>query len=76
MPLVVLLPAGSETSCSLNTVSAGLEDSMKIGRFGVEGCQSQGRQRLEGGVRTGCPQPFSPPLLDLLFTGIRTRVMS
>lgn len=76
MPLVVLLPAGSETSCSSNTVSAGLEESIKIGHLGVEGCQSQGRQGLEGGVRAGCPQPFSPLLLALLFTGIRTRVTS
>lgn len=74
MLVVVLLPAGSKTSCSLNMVSAGLEESVKIGRFGVEVCQSAGWR--EGRVRTGCPQPFSPPLLALLFAGIRTRVMS
>lgn len=31
MLLVVLLPAGSETSYSSNTVSAGLEESIQMG---------------------------------------------
>lgn len=36
MPLVALLPAGAETTCSLNVVSAGSEESLEIGCFVVE----------------------------------------
>lgn len=43
----VLLPAGSETSFSSNVVSAGLEESVQMARFGVQSCQGQGRCRLE-----------------------------
>lgn len=72
---MVVLPAGLETNCSLDTVSAGLGESIERGRFGAEGCQGQGRRRLEGGGRAGC-QPCSPPPLAPLFTGIGTRGMS